>query len=63
MIKWIVVIFEVDGKQNFDYVRDYLAAFCVNSFRQFDGRSRTSCEVWLKNEGLPKKDSLYELYI
>ena len=47
----------------FDYIRDYLAAFVLNSFRQYEGRTRMSCEVWLKNEGLPVRESLYELYI
>ena len=32
------------------------------SFRQYEGRTRTLCEVWLKN-GLPIRESLYELYI
>ena len=45
-----------------DFTRNYLAAFHLNSFRQFEGKTKLSCEIWLKNEGLPIRESLFELY-
>ena len=36
-----------------------LAAFCVNSFRQYERRSRMSCEA---KKLRPTGESLYELY-
>ena len=34
----------------FDYIRNYLAAFHLNTFRQIEGKTKKSCEIWLKNE-------------
>ena len=39
-----------------------MAAFFNKFFRQYEGRIKTSCEVWLKNEGLAVRESLHELY-
>ena len=47
----------------FDYIRNYLAAFHLNTFRQIEGKTKISCEIWLKNEGLPIRESLFELYL
>ena len=46
----------------FEYRRYYLAAFVEGQFRQINGLTRTACEIWLKNEGLPTRESLAELY-
>ena len=29
----------------------------------FEGKTKLSCEIWLKNEGLPIRESLFELYL
>ena len=42
----------------FEYTRHYLAAFVEGQFRHIEGLTRTACEVWLKNEGLPNRKSL-----
>ena len=52
------ICFSILTDKIFDYVREYLAAFVINSFRQYEGRTRTSCEVWLKNEGLSVRESV-----
>ena len=31
-------------------------------FRHIQGLTRTACEIWLRNEGLPNRESLEELY-
>ena len=49
-------------KLKFEYIRYYLATFVVGQFRQIYGLIRTTCEIWLKNEGLPTWESLSELY-
>ena len=40
-----------------------MAAFHLNTFRQIEGKTKISCEIWLKNEGLPIRESLFELYL
>ena len=47
----------------FEYTRDYLAANVEGQFRHIEGLTRTACEIWLKNEGLPNRESLKELYL
>ena len=37
-------------------------AFVEGQFRQIEGLTRTACEIWLKNEVLPNRESLKELY-
>ena len=46
----------------FDRVRRYLACFYINEFENVKDRSKISEEIWLKNEGLPVGEGLYELY-
>ena len=46
----------------FDRVRRYLACFYINEFENVKDRSKISEEIWLKNEGLPVGDGVYELY-
>ena len=46
----------------FDYTRNYLAAFVEGQFRHIHVLTRTACEIWPKNEGLPIRESLAELY-
>ena len=45
----------------FEYTRYYLAAFVEGQFRHIQGLTRTACEIWLRNEGLPNRESLEEL--
>ena len=47
----------------FEYTRYYLAAFVEGQFRLIEGLTRTACEIWLKNEGVPNRESLKELYL
>ena len=47
----------------FEYTRHYLAAFVEGQFRHIESLTRTACEIWLKNEGLPNRESLKELYL
>ena len=47
----------------FEFTRNYLAAFAEGQFSHIKGLTRTSCEIWLKNEGLPTRESLTELYL
>ena len=47
----------------FEFTRNYLAAFVEGQFSHINGLTRTSCEIWLKNEGLPIRESLIELYL
>ena len=44
-------------------MRNYLAAFVEGQFSHINGLTRTLCEIWLKNEGLPTRESLIELYL
>ena len=46
----------------FENTRYYLAAFVEGQFRHIQGLTRTACEIWLRNEGLPNRESLTELY-
>ena len=46
----------------FEFTRNYLAAFVEGQFSQINGLTRTLCEIWLKNEGLPTRESLIQLY-
>ena len=32
----------------FDHTRNYLAAFYINSFRHYDGKSKFSEEIWFE---------------
>ena len=48
---------------NFEHARIYLASFYINDFKDYKTRSKISEEVWLRNEGLPTGEGLYELYI
>ena len=47
----------------FDHIRNYLAAFYINFFRHFEGKSKVSEEIWMRNEGLPVGQGLFELYL
>ena len=47
----------------FEFTINYLAAFVEGQFSHINGLTRTSCEIWLKNEGLPTRESLIELYL
>ena len=47
----------------FDHIRNYLAAFYINSFRNFEGKSKVYDEIWMRNEGLPFGKGLFELYL
>ena len=42
---------------------NYLTTFHLNTFRQIEGKTKISCEIGLKNEGLPTRESLFELYL
>ena len=46
-----------------DHSRIYLAAFHLNAFNNYKGKSKISVEIWLRNEGLPIGAVLYQLYI
>ena len=37
----------------FEFTRNYLAAFVEGQCSHINGLTRTSCEIWLKNESLP----------
>ena len=47
----------------FDHIRNYLAAFYINSFRHYEGKSKFSDEIWMRNEGLPVWGGLFEIYL
>ena len=47
----------------FEFTRNYLAAFVEGQFSYINGLTRTSCEMWLKNESLYTRESLTELYL
>ena len=46
----------------FERVRRYLACFYINEFVNVKERSKISEEIWLRNEGLPVGEGLYELF-
>ena len=48
---------------NYEHARFYLACFYINDFTNYETRSKISEELWLRNEGLPTGEGLYELYI
>ena len=37
-------------------------AFVEGQFRHIQGLTRKACEIWPRNEGLPNRESLEELY-
>ena len=39
-----------------------MAAFVEGQFRHIHGLTKTACDIWLKNEELPIRESLAELY-
>ena len=47
----------------FLHARLYLACFYVNEFKNYKTRSKISEEFWLRNEGLPNGEGLYQLYV
>ena len=47
----------------FDHTHIYLAIFHINKFRNYKIKSKISEEIWLRNEGLPIGESLFQLYI
>ncbi|KAJ4444836.1 hypothetical protein ANN_06633 [Periplaneta americana] len=47
----------------FDLVRNYLPIFFISKFNSFEGMSKEYYEIKLRDEGLPTRDSLYELFI
>ena len=46
----------------FEYTRYYVAAFVEGQFRHIQGLTRKACEIWLRNKGLPNRESLEEIY-
>ena len=46
----------------FYHVRIYLAIFHINKFRNYKIKSKISEEIWLRNEGLPTGEGLFQLY-
>ena len=49
--------------ENFEHARFYLACFYINDFTNYKTRSKISEELWLRNEGLPNGEGLYQLYL
>ena len=47
----------------FEHARMYLACFYLNEFKNYKTRSKISEELWLRNEGLPNGEGLYQLYV
>ena len=48
---------------HFNIIIPFTSWFYINCFNHFGGKSKFSAEIWLRNEGLPDRESLYELYI
>ena len=46
----------------YERVRKYLACFYINDLVNVKERSKISEEIWLRNEGLPVGEGLFELY-
>ena len=49
--------------ENFEHARLYLACFYLNDFKSYKTRSKISEEIWLRNEGLPNGEGMYQLYL
>ena len=49
--------------ENYEHARFYLACFYINDFMNYKTRSKISEELWLRNEGLPIGEGLYQLYL
>ena len=47
----------------FYYTRTYLTSFHLNNFRNYKMKSKISDQIWLRNEGLPTREGLFQLYI
>ena len=51
-------------KYTFSRLTDNILDFTRNySFKQYEGKTKLSCEIWLENEGFPIRESLFELYL
>ena len=46
----------------YDLTRLYLAIFHIGKFTSFENQTKISMEIKLKNEGLPIREGLHELY-
>ena len=49
--------------EHFEHARLYLACFYLNDFKSYKTRSKISEEIWLRNEGLPNGEGMYQLYL
>ena len=49
--------------ENFDHARLYLACFYLNDFKSYKTTSKISEEIWLRNEGLPNGEGMYQFYL
>ena len=51
--------------ENFEHARLYLgiACFYLNDFKSYKTISKISEEIWLRNEGLPNGEGMYQLYL
>ena len=49
--------------ENFEHARLYSACFYLNNFKSYKMRSKISEEIWLRNEGLPNGEGMYQLYL